>query len=335
MTATRTPALWLLLPLALAIAFPFLTDNVYFLGVVISAFITAIAVYGMNVFVGYTGQLSLAHAGFFGIGAYGTGILMKQGWSFWLALPVAVLVTIVVGWLVGLVALRTRGDYFAIFTLAVGVIITIIIDRWEGLTGGTDGLIGIPRPGPIGPIEFTDLTTMYYLVLAALLFTIFFVWSLVHSLVGRTFVAIRNSEELARTLGIDVGRNQQLSFVISVALAGFAGGLFAAFQGYIGPSSSSIILTFNMLLFLLLGGIASMSGPLVGTLLVVIATQALQQFEEYQLVIFGPLLVIVVIFFPYGLASLWASIGRRLSGVAGPKPPRAEPARVATVKPRT
>jgi branched-chain amino acid transport system permease protein len=222
--------------LLVAIVFPLAVDNPYLVSVVVTAYVTAIAVYGLDVMLGYTGQLSLAHAGFFGIGGYTVGILTAtHGFSFWTALPIALALTVVLAHLIGLAALRTRHDYFAIFTLAVGVMIVIVIDRWEHVTGGTDGLIGIPPPPAIGPLSFDTLTAQYYLVLAFLVFTIYVVWALMHSLVGRTFLAVRNSEELARAVGIDAGRTHQLSFVISAALAGLGGSLYAVFLGYIGP----------------------------------------------------------------------------------------------------
>jgi branched-chain amino acid transport system permease protein len=294
-----------------AIALPLLVRDMYLLGVVVSACITAIAVYGLNVLVGYTGQLSLAHAGFFGIGGYAAGLLMVSGVSFWLALPAAVGFTCAIGFLVGMIALRTRGSYFAIFTLALGVIITIVIERWEGLTGGSDGLIGIPPPTPLGPITFGTLHAQYYLVLGFLAFTIYISWSIAHSLVGRSFVAIRQDEHLARAIGIDVGRTMRLSFVISAGLAGLAGVLYATYLGYIGPGMSSLAMTFRMLLFLMLGGAGSLAGPLVGTLLVSGAMQGLQAFEEYQLIILGPLLVVIMIFFPNGLAGVWGTLEHR------------------------
>jgi branched-chain amino acid transport system permease protein len=294
-----------------ALVLPLVIRDNYFLSVVISAFITAIAVYGLNVLVGFTGQLSLAHAGFFGIGGYTAGLLMVNGLSFWLALPAALALTGTLAFFVGMIALRTRGAYFAVFTLALGVIITISIERWERVTGGTDGLIGIPPPAAIGSISFTSLAAQYYLVLAFLALTIYVSVSIAHSLVGRSFIAIRQSENLARAIGIDVGRTMRLSFVISATLAALAGVLYASYLGYIGPGMSSIAMTFRMLLFLMLGGAGSLAGPLVGTLLISIAMQALQAFEQYQLVLLGPLLVIIMIFFPNGLAGIWGSLEDR------------------------
>jgi branched-chain amino acid transport system permease protein len=323
---------WLLLPLALAIAFPLATDNYYFLSVVISAVILSIAVYGLNVLVGYTGQLSLAHAGFFGIGAYVVGYLTtRSSLSFWIALPTAVAVVALLGFLVGMVALRTRGNYFAIFTLAVGVMITLIIDRWESVTGGTDGMIGVPPSTAIGPLTFESLTAQYYLSLAFLILTIGTIWNLSRSLVGRTFLAIRNDEKLAEAIGINVGRAKRLSFTISTTLAGLAGALYAPFLGYLGPSVSGLAMMFNMLLYLLIGGVASLSGPLVGSLLLIGVSQGLLAFEGYQLVILGPLLILSVIYFPRGIAGLIHSAAQRYS--RGSPPPPADPSLLRTAPP--
>jgi len=309
-------ALMLGVPLLAAILFPLVVDNAYLVDVAVMAYVTAIAVYGLDIMLGYTGQLSLAHAGFFGIGGYGVGILTAEhGLSFWVALPLALAVTCALAHLIGLAALRTRHDYFSIFTLAVGVMIVIVIERWESLTGGTDGMIGIPPPQSIGPLSFTSLTSQYYLVLAFLVFTIYVVWSLMHSLVGRTFIAVRNSEELARAVGIDTGRTHQLSFVISAALAALGGGLYVAFRGSIGPDVGDVPMTFNMLVYLMIGGVASLAGPLVGTLLIMGLMQALTAAQEYTMMILGPILILVVIFFPQGLAGqgrrLWSLIMRR------------------------
>jgi branched-chain amino acid transport system permease protein len=311
MIGARAEMLGLAAFASVALALPLVMSDMYLLGVVISAYITAIAVYGLNVLVGYTGQLSLAHAGFFGIGGYTAGLLMLSGVSFWIALPAAVAFTSGIAFLVGMIALRTRGSYFAVFTLAFGVIITIVIERWEGVTGGTDGLIGVPPPAAIGPITFTTLQSQYYLVLAFLALTIYVCASLARSLVGRSFVAVRQSEDLARAIGIDVGRTMRLSFVISAGFAALAGVLYATYLGYIGPGMSSLAMTFNMLLFLMLGGAGSLAGPLVGTLLISSAMQGLQAFERYQLMVLGPLLVVIMILFPNGLAGLWTSLRTR------------------------
>ncbi len=307
--------------LALAALFAFallvpviLADNDYILGVVILAYVWAIATYGMNILLGYTGQLTLGHAGFFGIGAYTVGVLtVNHGVPFWPSLLFGVILASVLGFLIGIFALRTREEYFAIFTLGVGFVIFLVIERWESLTGGPTGLIGVPYPEPIGPIEFDGPGALYYLVLAFLVLTIYISAAIARSLLGRTFMAIRTSEELAASMGINVGRNKQLAFTISTGLAGLAGGLYSTYIGFLGPAVVNVQSTFEMLMFLLVGGMGSLSGPLVGSLIVTTLFESFQAFEAYRLVILGPVVILIVIFFPRGIAGLWQSAAAKLS----------------------
>jgi branched-chain amino acid transport system permease protein len=287
----------------LAILFPLLTQNKYLIHVMTLAFIWIISVYGLNLLAGYTGYLSLAHAGFFAIGAYSLGILtVKAGMSFWLAFVLACLITTALGFLVGLISFRTKEHFFAIYTLCVGYIIYLVIYKWESLTEGVRGLIGIPAPAPIGPLTFESGISVYYLVLFFLLATIFVVYRIVHSLNGRTYIAIRNSEELAKTIGISTTKNKLVAFALSTFFAGMAGALFASFVRFIGPDLAYITVTFDVLVFLLVGGIGTIAGPIVGTLIIVWLSQYLQFLEDYRMLIFGPLLTLLVIFYPKGIA---------------------------------
>ena len=297
--------------LAIAVLFPLVVQREYFIYVMTLGYIWAISVYGMNLLAGYTGQLSLAHAGFFAIGAYATGILtVKVNVPFWPALLLGCIITAIIGFFIGLISLRTKEHYFAIFTLCVGFILFLIIERWDELTEGVRGLIGIPYPEAIGPIAFESLTSQYYLVLFFLVLTIFVIYRIVNSLVGRSFIAIRNSEELAQTIGIHLMKNKLLSFVISTFFAGLAGGLYASFVRFLGPGIGHITVTFDMLTYLLVGGIGSMAGPLIGTLLITWITQSLQFLQDYRMIIFGPILVLLIIYMPYGIVgaarTLWA-----------------------------
>lgn len=293
---------YLMLLVTLAILFPLVLQNNYYIQVMILVFIWSIAVYGLNIISGYTGQLSLAHAGFFAIGAYSLGLLTVEAkLSFWLAFLLACGISVLCGLIVGIVALRTKSHFFAIYTMCVGFIIYLIIDKWDELTGGVRGLIGIPQPDAIGPFTFTSLTSQYYLVLFFLILTVFIVRRIVHSLFGRTLIAIRNSEELARTIGISVMKNQLIAFSISAFFAGLAGALYSSFIRFIGPDISAITVTFEMLLYLLVGGIGTLTGPILGTFIVVWLSQTLQFLEEYRMVIFGPIVVLIMLFYPRGL----------------------------------
>lgn len=290
----------------LAILFPLMTDNNYTIHIMTLAFIWTIAVYGLNLLAGFTGYLSLGHAGFFAIGAYSIGILtVKYSFNYWLAFVLALVITIGIGFIIGLVALRTKEHFFAIYTLCVGVIIYLVITKWDDVTGGVRGLIGVPQPEAIGPISFKTPMANYYLVLFFLLLTILVMYLIVKSLVGRTFISIRNSEELAQTLGINTRWNKLLSFVVSTFFAGLGGVLYASFIRFLGPEIGYINVTFDILVYMMIGGIGTLTGPLVGTISIVWLSEKLQFLQDYRMLIFGPLLTILIIFAPRGLAGLY------------------------------
>lgn len=286
----------------LTFIFPLLTDNNYLIHIMTTSFIWMIGVYGLNLLAGYTGYLSLAHAGFFAIGAYSLGILtVKAGMDFWLAFLLSLLITCLIGLFVGLIALRTKEHFFAIYTLCLGYIIYLVIDKWESLTEGVRGLIGIPAPAGIGPITFETEVSYYYLVLFFLLLVVLIMYRIIHSLSGRTYIAIRNSEELAQTIGISTMKNKLTVFVLSTLFAGLSGALYASFVRFIGPDIGSISITFDLLTYLLVGGIGTLSGPIIGTLIIVWLSQYLQDFQENRMLIFGPVLTLLIIFYPRGL----------------------------------
>jgi branched-chain amino acid transport system permease protein len=286
----------------LTIIFPLLTNNNYLIHIMTTSFIWMIGVYGLNLLAGYTGYLSLAHAGFFAIGAYSLGILtVKAGMNFWLAFLISLLITSLIGLFVGLIALRTKEHFFAIYTLCLGYIIYLVIDKWESLTEGVRGLIGIPAPAGIGPITFETEVSYYYLVLFFLLLVVLVMYRIIHSLSGRTYIAIRNSEELAQTIGISTMKNKLTVFVLSTLFAGLSGALYASFVRFIGPDIGSISITFDLLTYLLVGGIGTLSGPIIGTLIIVWLSQYLQDFQENRMLIFGPVLTLLIIFYPRGL----------------------------------
>ena len=314
-----SPAMKVVLLLA-ALIFPFVGSE-YYTYVMAQAFIWAIAVYGLNIITGFCGQLNLAHGGFFAIGAYVVAILtVDHGWAFWPAFIASGVFSAVFGFLVGIVSLRLKEHYFAIFTLCVGFIIYLLLDKWEELTHGSLGIINIAPPEGFGLIDFTRTIPFYYLVLFFLVLAIVLLSRISSSLLGRTFLAIRISDDLAQSLGINLMRNKVLAFVLSTVYAGLAGGLYAGVFRFIGPDMAEVVHTFDIITYLLVGGIGTLMGPLVGTMAITWLTQAVQSFEEYRMIVFGPLLVLLVIFMPKGVVGTFLTWrGRRLASKAPAK----------------
>jgi branched-chain amino acid transport system permease protein len=310
--------------LILALALPWLMTNRYHFQIVIMGCLFSIATLSMNLILGYTGQASLAHAGFFGIGAYGVAILTKGGLSFWLALPLSALLAAGIGFLIGLPTLRSRGSYFAISTMCFGVIISIVAGNWIDFTGGYNGIVGIPLPNPlslplVGDLVFQTQAAQYYLVLAFLFLTLLIMHRLVYSLLGLSFMAIRNNEVLAGSVGINTFAGKILSFVVANFFAGLAGGIYASLMGTISPSTASLEMTFNWLIFLLLGGAATLAGPIIGAFVIPVIMEYLQFLAEYRLIIFGVLLIVVIIYFPRGLMGGFSALQQRMRTFYGPK----------------
>lgn len=309
---------WYLALLVVFLNVPMFIENRYFFQVLNMSCLFAIGAMSLNLILGYTGQASLAHGGFFAIGAYGVAILTTaKGWSFWLALPAAALLSSLAGVLVGTLALRTRGAYFAIVTLCFGEIIHLVAGNWLSLTGGYNGIVGIATPGAIsfpliGSVAFNTLTAQYYLVLAFLLLTLLVMHRLVKSLKGLTFMSIRSNEVLAESLGINSFQTKLVAFCVANFFAGMAGGIYASLIGNITPSVASIKITFDFLLYVLLGGVATLAGPIIGAFAIPVLAEVVQFLQDYQMMIFGFLLIIVMIYFPMGLMGGIAKVNAKL-----------------------
>lgn len=296
---------WLLL-VVLAIAFPFLAGNDYYLTVMTMAYIYAIATIGLNLITGYTGQFNLAHGGFMAIGAYTVGILtVDHQVPFWIAFALSGFVAAGIGFFVGLVSLRLKGHFFSIFTMCVGYIIFLLIEKWESLTHGAVGIIGIPAPPSVAGIDFESPRAQYYLVLFFLVASVWTMHRIVSSLLGRTFVAIRNGDDLAEALGINLMRNKVLAFMLSVFYAALAGGLYAGAVRFLGPGLAGVEHTFDMTMYMLIGGIGTLVGPLLGSVSMPWITQYLQFLQDYRFLVFGPILVLLVIFLPNGVVGTY------------------------------
>lgn len=307
--------------LLLALAFPFMAGNDYHLTVMSTAYIYAIATVGLNLITGYTGQFNLAHSGFMAVGAYTVGILtVDYQVSFWLAFALSGVVAAAIGFFVGLVSLRLKTHFFSIFTMCVGYIMFLLIEKWDSLTHGAGGIVGIPAPESFAGLDFSEPRTQYYLVLFFLAASMWIMHRIVTSLLGRTFMAIRNGDDLAQALGINLMRNKLLAFMLSVFFAGLAGGLYAGYVRFLGPDLARIEQTFDMTMYMLVGGIGTLLGPLLGAIGMPWLTQQMQFLQDYRFVVFGPLLVLLVIFLPHGIVGTWMGWRKRKAARAAPRP---------------
>jgi branched-chain amino acid transport system permease protein len=304
--------------LVVALALPLVITNRYYSQVITMSLLFAIGALSLNLILGFTGQASLAHGGFFAIGAYGVAILTYTlGWNFWIALPASALLSGLIGLLVGMPTLRTRGAYFAIATLCLSEIIYLVAGNWMELTGGHNGIVGIPVPSPItipglGQLKFDTQISQYYLVLFFLLLTLFVMYRLTKSLRGMTFLATAINEDLSEAVGINIFRTKLLSFVVSNFFVGLAGGIYASLIGSISPSVASVAMTFNFLMYVLLGGITTLAGPIIGAFIIPVLLEYLQFLQDYQMILFGFLLIIVIIYFPSGFMGLYKKVSDKM-----------------------
>lgn len=276
-----------LIGLVIALFIPSFADA-YQVDVLTTAMLYALLALGLNLIVGLTGVLHLGYAAFFAIGAYTYGILnVYAHWPFWLGLFPAIAVAGLCGVLIGLPALRVRGDYLAIVTLGFGEIVRITITNLEPWTGGPNGLLGIAHP-KLGDFDFS-VTSLpyYYLVLVSMVFAAVVCMRLIRSRIGRAWIAIRDDELAAGCMGIPVLHLKLLAQACGGAIAGLAGAIFAAKQGTITPDSFDFILSVMVLAMVVLGGLGSVRGAIIGALVLGALPELLRGFEQYRMLLFG------------------------------------------------
>ncbi len=279
----------------------------------------------LNIIFGYGGQLSLAHGGLFGVGAYVYGVLaIKLGIHFWLAFPVAGIATGIVGLLIGIPSLRLKGPYFVIVTLGFNIILVAIIRNLTSLTGGVNGLLGIPGPGmfpgPFSALDFDSKTSQYYFILFFLLVFWLVMYFIKDSRMGRCLAAIKEDEDLCQSVGINTMWVKVQTFLLSSILAGLGGVLYASYIGVLTPNDASFHMGFDALVYLTVGGIGSVVGTILGPVIMILISEFLQAFVEIRLFINGVALVILIIFMPQGLTGGMAYLWRRLFQTRGNAP---------------
>ncbi len=275
--------------------------NNYMIDVLTLAGIYIVLALGLNIVVGMAGLLDLGYIAYYAIGAYSYALLSTQwGVSFWAALPLGGMAAAVFGILLGVVTLRLRGDYLAIVTLGFIQIVHLVLNNWDRVTNGPNGILNIGRPA-LGAFVFSRPIHFYYLILAIVLMTIPAMDRLNRSRIGRAWIAIREDEVAARAMGVDTTRLKILAIALGAFWAGIAGVFFAGKYAFVSPESFTFFESVIVLSMVVLGGMGSIPGVILGALIVVILPELLREFAGYRMLVFGAALVLMMIFRPQGL----------------------------------
>lgn len=281
----------------------------HYTGIMVFAGIYCLITIGLSLLMGYAGQISLGHAAFFGIGAYASGILTTRfGFDPWAGLLAGVVAAALVAFAVGAPSLKLRGHYLAMATLAFGIIINIVFREEVELTGGPDGMINIPRMHLFG-LKVNSTEKFYYLVWTIVAGAFLFSANLLQSPAGRALRAIHTSEPAAGAMGINISRYKIIVFVYSAVTASVAGSLYAHYMNFINPSSFDLLFSIKLIIMITLGGMHTIWGAVIGAVLVAfLSLEWLHFFEEFEIVVYGAILLVVTIFLPNGIAGVPAMI---------------------------
>lgn len=288
-----------------AIAFPFVF-SMYQTNIMVTALIYVVISLGLNIVVGLAGLLDLGYVAFYAVGAYTYALLNYHfGLGFWTVLPIGAAMGFLFGVLLGFPVLRLRGDYLAIVTLGFGEIIRLILENWNEFSFGPSGIANIPRPGLFG-IQMSlhsSIIYLYFLMIGLTLFTIFVVNRLQDSRIGRAWIALREDEIACQAMGIDKTKTKLTAFALGATWAGMGGVVFAAKTTFINPASFTIWESIIILCVVVIGGMGSIIGVIIGALILILLPEYLRAFSEYRMLIFGAVLVVMMVFRPGGIIS--------------------------------
>ena len=297
--------------IVVAALLPTFIKSDYILTLLDLAGIYAIAVMGLGMLLGFTGQMSLAQAAFLGIGAYTSGWFTTHlGWPVWPAMALAVLLSALVGLAVGYPCLRLSGHYLALATIGFGIITQLVLINWKEVTSGSDGMTGIPPP-QFGPWTLDTYGTYYYLVLAMVVICAYVAWRIKTTRVGRALHAIRENEIAARATGIDATRYKIIAFVLAGSYAGLAGSLLAHDIKFISPDSYSFDQSVVFLVMLILGGSSSIGGAILGAVLLTMLPEVLRPLKSSYIMVYGAAVIAMIVFMPQGLVGLFSALRAR------------------------
>jgi branched-chain amino acid transport system permease protein len=261
---------------------------------------------GLNIVVGLAGLLDLGYVAFYAVGAYCYALLNYHfGLNFWIVLPIGAVIGAVFGILLGFPVLRLRGDYLAIVTLGFGEIIRLILENWNEFSFGPSGIANIPRPAFLGiQLSLQSATVyLYFIMIVLVIFTVFVVRRLQFSRIGRAWIALREDEVACQTMGIDKVRTKLTAFALGATWAGMVGVIFAAKTTFINPASFTFLESAMILSIVVLGGMGSITGVILGAFILILLPEYLRAFSDFRMLLFGAIMVIMMVFRPQGIVS--------------------------------
>jgi len=291
--------------LAIALVFPLVFDT-YQNTIMISALIYVVLGLGLNISVGLAGLLDLGYVAFFGVGAYTYALLNHYfGFGFWMTLPIGGIVGCLFGILLGFPILRLRGDYLAIVTLGFGMIFKVVMENWDSFSFGPSGIANIDKPGLFGIDMGLASSTIYiyYIMIAMVIFTVLVTNRLKNSRTGRAWIALREDEIACVAMGIDMARTKLSAYALGAFWAGMVGVLFASKTTFINPASFTFMESAIILSIVVLGGMGSILGVIIGAFILILLPEYMRAFSEYRMLAFGAAMVLMMIFRPQGIIS--------------------------------
>lgn len=303
-----------ILGIALVVLIPFLVTSDYSLHVLNLAGIYAICVLGLVFLLGFTGQLSLGHAAFMGVGAYTSSLLaVELGLPFIVTFPAAILVSMLFGLIVGIPTLKLKGHYLAMATKGLNISLVLVLTNWREFTHGADGIVNIPRPA-IGALEINSERSWYFLIVAILLLCYLVSRNIERSHIGRSFKAIKEGELAAEAMGINTYKTKILALVIASALAGASGSLFAHLNRFTCPNDYNPIQSTILLSMTIIGGSEYLVGGIFGAYILTMLPEVLRFLQNYARLIQGVLIVVITIFTPTGLVGIIHGLATKIRG---------------------
>jgi branched-chain amino acid transport system permease protein len=289
--------------LALCLLLPLVLDQ-YKLYVLSLTLVYVVLAIGLNLTLGYAGQISLCHAAFMAFGSYAVAILGQRGVPFEVGLVLGVVIAFAWGLVLGFPALKVKHHYLAMVTLGFNIIVFLVLRNWESLTGGSFGISSVARPA-WGPLSFKSDRAFYFYILGWAAIVVASAYWILHSRWGRAFRAIRENEMRAEVVGVSLRNYKLMAFAIGAAYAGAGGALFAPLLGYIDPGAFTLDRSIQFLMMVVLGGLGRFEGPFIGALVVTVLPEVLRGSEGLYLIIYALSVILMMLFMPKGLVGLW------------------------------